>query len=78
MGHTVIPRRKHEHRREEVTVAQQLLRLHISVRYHTHNGRHKDGDDTLHGVEPGYVCTEPMRTQIIAQAGKITAPDGEL
>ena len=61
-----------------MTETQQSLGLDISVSHDTHQRRHEETDNTLDGIEPGYLVTEARSPQIITHACKVCTPNGEL
>ena len=61
-----------------MTNAQQSLRLYIFVCYDSHDGRHENGHDTLYGIEPRNLISEPGNSQIVSHASQISSPYSEL
>jgi hypothetical protein len=63
---------------QQMTYTQQALRLDVLIRDDTHQCWHKDGDDALYGIEPGYLGSETCRTEVIPHTGQVGTPDGKL
>ena len=58
--------------------AQQTLWLDVLVGNDTHQCRHKDADNTLDGIEPGYLITQSGNSKIVSHTGEISTPYGKL
>ncbi len=78
MGISVVPGCEHERSGQCVAQSQQLLGGNVFVGNHAQDGGHEDGDHALYGVEPCDAVAQSGGTQVVAQAGEVGTPHGEL
>ena len=72
------PAAQHKAACQQMTESQQSLRLDILIGDDTHQCGHKETDNTLNRIEPGYLITQSSNTQIVSHTGQIGTPHGKL
>ena len=75
---SVKPRPQHEEPRQRMAQAEQFFSGDVLVGDDAQDGRHEDRDDALDRVEPGDVVAQSRRAEVVADAGEVGAPHGEL
>ena len=74
-----IPRSaKHEQASQEMAVTQQALSRNPAVGNDTDDGRHEDGNDALHRVEPTNLGAQSDVAKITTHASEISSPHSKL
>ena len=76
--HAVDTGTNHEETGQTVAKGKYFLGRHEPVGDDAHQGRHKDGHNTLHGKEPFDLRAQADIAQITAQGSQVSTPDGKL